>query len=169
MSLPQTHWGAVKLMRENCWGGGGHKKHQMPSYALRELLKCWLPGGDEEISGKPSPWALCMSAEEKDGYENAGGRPKKGKNMLFFRLYHLYHLVGHLSVCRFFCTPDRGQISQVWSKLDWWILSAGEEINETQQCSTLSWLSSYSIFSPLYCFYNYIKSKSSKTLLSFKC
>lgn len=61
-----------------------------------------------------------MSVDERDGYENAGGRPKEGKNMLFFRPHHLHHLVGHLSVVvfLFFCTVDRGQILQVWSKLD---------------------------------------------------
>lgn len=39
-----------------------------------------------------------MSVDERDAYENAGGRPKEGKNMLFFRPHHLHHLVGHLSV-----------------------------------------------------------------------
>lgn len=79
----------------------------MPSSALRELLKCWLPGGDEEISGNPLPWAPCMLGEARDGCEDAGGRLRGGKNMLLSGFRHLHHLVGHLGVCRGFCTCYR--------------------------------------------------------------
>lgn len=39
----------------------------MPSSALRELLKCRLPGGHEEISGNPSPRALSLTGEGEGG------------------------------------------------------------------------------------------------------
>lgn len=54
----------------------------MPSCALRELLKCWLPGKDKEMSRNPSLSAPCMSGGGGvERCEDAGGMQT---NMFFF-------------------------------------------------------------------------------------
>lgn len=74
----------------------------MPSSALRELLKPWLPGGDEEISGK----AFAVSSSHMGrgmGWLGGGGRQAPwilDKRCYFWMIVvgYLHHVVSYFDV-----------------------------------------------------------------------
>ena len=144
----------------------------MPSSALRELLKCWLPGGDEEISGNPSPWAPCVLGEARDGCEDAGARPRGGGNMLLsgFRYLHLLsiiwvlvgvfvhatvtnvEIVGQVGLTDVLRMQGVGEHCSLGSCQQHRDSAGGEKMQQLSTSPDYHSVSSESLFSPLWCF-----------------